>query len=200
MTITGNFERFQYFNSETNFLKVFLVESTKIKNSTFSYKTALSEANVKASRMGVQNWLITKNRGLPVTTLFFWQFCFTFRTSYKELIWCTNYSNVHILTFHKRGLFLKSTFFLWVSSRFFRFCLCWSVLSLLQLYVSVSNQNFTGIIDEGAWEENNTRSYCLGTHLWFPTFNVKFLLIVWETPIPNKTYSKVSQGRIKQPW
>ena len=55
MTITGNFERFQYFNFETNFLeKIFskkleypiLIESTKIENVAFSYKTALSEANV----------------------------------------------------------------------------------------------------------------------------------------------------------
>ena len=30
----------------------FLVESTKIDNITFSYKTALSEANVKTNRMG----------------------------------------------------------------------------------------------------------------------------------------------------
>ena len=67
MTITGNFERFQYFNFEINFLKTqtfkkleyhFLVESTKIDNITFPYKTAQSEANVKTNRnieWGVQN-------------------------------------------------------------------------------------------------------------------------------------------------
>ena len=57
-----NFLRFQYINFETNFLKkktffktreyCYLVESTKIENATFSYKTALSEANVKKNRMG----------------------------------------------------------------------------------------------------------------------------------------------------
>ena len=62
MIITGDFERFQYFNLEINFLKnantfkkleySFLVESTKIDNITFPYKTALSEANVKTNRMG----------------------------------------------------------------------------------------------------------------------------------------------------
>ena len=48
LTITGNFECFQYFNFQTNFLKnknlfsknwstVFLVESAKIENATFQY-------------------------------------------------------------------------------------------------------------------------------------------------------------------
>ena len=60
MTTTGNFERFQYF--ETNFLKNqnpfqktgvrFLGESNKIENATFPYKTALLEANVKTNRLG----------------------------------------------------------------------------------------------------------------------------------------------------
>ena len=39
----------------------------------------------------LQNWTITKNDVLRVTSLFFWKFCFITRTSYKELIWCTNY-------------------------------------------------------------------------------------------------------------
>ena len=55
MIITANFERFQYFNFATNFLKIetlfqktgvpFLVESNKIENTIFLYKTALSEAS-----------------------------------------------------------------------------------------------------------------------------------------------------------
>ena len=50
----------------------FLVESYKIENATFPYKTALSEASVKTKKdCAVQNGLITKNGVLPVTTLFF---------------------------------------------------------------------------------------------------------------------------------
>ena len=57
--------------------------SAEIENATFPCKTAMSEANVKRNRMvntnrmgrqvecEVQNGLITKNRFLPVTTLFF---------------------------------------------------------------------------------------------------------------------------------
>ena len=61
MTITGNFERFQYFNFETDFLEnenlfqktgvIFLVESTKIENASFPNKNLISEASVKTKRM-----------------------------------------------------------------------------------------------------------------------------------------------------
>ena len=62
MTFTGNFDRFQYFNFETNFLKNenffkkleyhILVQTTRIENATFLYKTVLSESNVKTNGMG----------------------------------------------------------------------------------------------------------------------------------------------------
>ena len=38
----------------------FLVESTKIDNTTFSYKSSLSEANVKTNRMGSTKWTYHK--------------------------------------------------------------------------------------------------------------------------------------------
>ena len=60
VTMAGNFERFQCFNFETNFLEKenffqkmeyrFLVETTKIENPSFPSKTALSEADVKTNR------------------------------------------------------------------------------------------------------------------------------------------------------
>ena len=49
-----------------------------------------------------------KNEVSSVTTLFFRTFCFSLRTSYKELIWCTNYPNFHIHTFRKRWSFTVS--------------------------------------------------------------------------------------------
>ena len=61
MTITQNFEHFQYFNFETDCLEnenffqktgiTFLVESTKNEKTSFSCKTTISEANVKINRM-----------------------------------------------------------------------------------------------------------------------------------------------------
>ena len=59
----------------------FLVEDTKIENISFPFKTALSEANVKTNRMATKNGPITKGGVLPVTTLFFWKICSSFRTS-----------------------------------------------------------------------------------------------------------------------
>ena len=81
MTISKSFKCFQYFNFEINFLENenlfkkleyrFLVETTKIENTSFPFKTALSEANVKTNRMMTTNGPITKSRVLPVTTQFF---------------------------------------------------------------------------------------------------------------------------------
>ena len=60
MRISGNFERFPYFNFEIDFQEnenlfqktgvPFLVESTKI-DALFPYKTTISEANVKTNRL-----------------------------------------------------------------------------------------------------------------------------------------------------
>ena len=59
----------------------FLVETTKIENTLFPFKTALSEANVKINRMAITKWTYLKVGVLPVTTLFFWKICSSFRTS-----------------------------------------------------------------------------------------------------------------------
>ena len=40
----------------------FLVESTKIKNASFPYKTALSKANVKINRLGSTKWSYQQER------------------------------------------------------------------------------------------------------------------------------------------
>ena len=90
----------------------FLVKNTKIENATFPYKNALSEANVKIE-WWIQNEPITKNGVLPVTNLFFWKFSFILRTSYKELIWCTNYPNAYINIFCKGWSFTWGTLFPW---------------------------------------------------------------------------------------
>ena len=95
VTITGNFERFQYFNFEKNFLKNanpfhkqyrFLVERAKIKNATFPYKTAQLEVNVKANRMGSIKWTYQEERTFASNYFIFPKFCFSLRASCKELI------------------------------------------------------------------------------------------------------------------
>ena len=83
----------------------FFVESTKIENALFPYKTGISD-----TRMVSTKWTYHKEL-LPVTTLFFWNFCFSLRTSYKELIWRPNHPNVHIRIFCKRWSFIWRCFF-----------------------------------------------------------------------------------------
>ena len=58
-----------------------LVEATKIQNTSFPFKTALSEANVKTNRMATTNGPIAKSGVLPVTTYFFWEIWSSFKTS-----------------------------------------------------------------------------------------------------------------------
>ena len=110
MTISRNFERFQYYNFETDFLENenlkklvyrLLVENTKIENASLPYKTAISEANFNTLELWAQNGPITRRWVLPVAILFFKKFCFSSRT-YKELIWFNNNPNAHITTFCKR--------------------------------------------------------------------------------------------------
>ena len=86
MTIRGSFERFQYFNFETDFLEnkklfqktgvLFLVESTKIENALFPYKTAISEANVKTNRMVSTKWIYHKERSFASNYFIFLKILF----------------------------------------------------------------------------------------------------------------------------
>ena len=86
-----------FWKEKTFFTKLeyhFWVETTKIKNTPFSFKTALSEANVKTNRMPTTKWIYHKEWSFASND-FFCKFCSSFRTSLKESIWCTNNPNVH---------------------------------------------------------------------------------------------------------
>ena len=49
----------------------FLVESIKIENASFPYKTAISEANVKTNRMVTTKWTYHKERSFAINCFFF---------------------------------------------------------------------------------------------------------------------------------
>ena len=54
-----------FWKTKTVLLKleyVFLFESTKIENSSFPYKTAISEVNVKTNRMITTKWTYHKEK------------------------------------------------------------------------------------------------------------------------------------------
>ena len=89
-----------------------LVESTKIENASFLYKTAISEANVKTNRTVSTKWTYHKEGSFTSNYfIFFWKYCFRLRTFSKELTWCTNHLNAHIRTFCKRWSFIWRYFF-----------------------------------------------------------------------------------------
>ena len=121
MTVSGNFESFQYFNFGTCFLKTktffkklecrFSVESTKIENASCPHKTATSEANVKTNRIVNTKLTYHKERSFTSANLFFWKF-------YKPLInsWqITNDPVFHIRAFCKLWSCIWRCFSLWVS-------------------------------------------------------------------------------------
>ena len=82
-------DNFQYFNFETDFLKnknlfqkldyCFLVESTNIENVSFTYKTAISEANVKTNKMVSIKWTYHKERSFARNYFIFLKTLFQFK-------------------------------------------------------------------------------------------------------------------------
>ena len=57
----------------------FLVESTKIENASFPYKTAMSETNVKTNRMGSTKWNCHKERSFVRNYFIFLKILFQFK-------------------------------------------------------------------------------------------------------------------------
>ena len=57
----------------------FLVESTKIENTSFPYKTAISEANVKTNRMVSTKWTYHKERSFASNYFIFLKILFQFK-------------------------------------------------------------------------------------------------------------------------
>ena len=104
-----------FWKTRTFFKKLeyrFLVESTKIENASFPYKTAISDPDVKTNRIVSTKWTYHKEGSFANSCLIILRFCFSLRTSYKELIWCSNDPNAHIATFCKHWRFMWRCYFL----------------------------------------------------------------------------------------
>ena len=57
----------------------FLVESVKIDNASFAYKTAISEANVKTNRMVTTKWAYHRERSFTSNYFIFLKILFQFK-------------------------------------------------------------------------------------------------------------------------
>ena len=87
MTISENFEHFQYFNFQTDFLenKNFFqkavwstVERTKIKKAPFPYNTTISEANVTTNKIVTTKWAYHRERSFVSNYFIFLKVLFQF--------------------------------------------------------------------------------------------------------------------------
>ena len=125
MTIGGNFERFQYFKFERDFLEnqnlvgktgvpLFSWKQVRLKMHYFHTKLPYQKPMLGQIEWWAKNGPVTKNGVLP------WKFCFSLRTSYQELIWCTNDPNAQIPIFIiavSAGVLFDGAFSLWVYLR-----------------------------------------------------------------------------------
>ena len=87
------------------------MKALRLKAHHFHTKLQYQKLMLGQIKWWLQNGPITKNGVFPVTTLFFWKFYFSLRTSYKELICCSNNPNAYICTFCKRWSFILRCFF-----------------------------------------------------------------------------------------
>ena len=87
------------------------MKALRLKAHYFHTKLSYRKPMLRQIKWWLQNGSITKNGVLPVSNLFFWKFCFSLRTSKKELICFINNSNAHICTFCKRWSFTWRWFF-----------------------------------------------------------------------------------------
>ena len=58
---------------------VFLVETTKIEKASFSYKTVMSEANVKTNKMASAKWTYHKEQSFASNYFIFLKILFQFK-------------------------------------------------------------------------------------------------------------------------
>ena len=87
VTLSGSLKRFQYFNFETGFQENenlfqdcrFLVESIKIENPLFPYKTAISGANVKTNRIVITKYTYNKEGSFATNYFIFLKILFQFK-------------------------------------------------------------------------------------------------------------------------
>ena len=85
MTRNFNFETKTenlFLKNETFFKKLeysFLAESTKIENGSFSYKTAIWEANVKTNKMVSIKWTYQRERSFASNYFVFMKVLFQFK-------------------------------------------------------------------------------------------------------------------------
>ena len=137
MTITGNFERFQYFKQTFSKKLEYrsLVESTNIDNATFPYKTALSASNVKRNRMGSTKWTCHKERTSSSNYFSFSKILFQFKNLVQRVD-LTSQMSIFLLSQNVRVL-SEGAFSVWVSLK-----PAWTENDRLRTFIHVRKTNW----------------------------------------------------------
>ena len=89
----------------------FQLKALRLKMHHFHKRLPHQKPMLRQKIWWLQNGPITKNEVLTVTTSLFWKFCFSWRTSYKELICFTNNPNAQICIFCKHWRLIWRCFF-----------------------------------------------------------------------------------------
>ena len=108
-----------FWKTKTFFKKLkygILVKTTKIENTSFSFKTDLSEANVKTNRTATRS--ITKSGVFLVTTLFFGKFVLVLEPLKKSQFGVPTTQIPIFVFFLSSGVQFYSAFSLWISLRY----------------------------------------------------------------------------------
>ena len=103
VTISGSFERFQYLNFETDFLK-----------------TGISEANVKTNRMVSKKWSYHKERSFASECFIFLKILFQFKNLFERADLMYQRHKCPYSYFLSAGVLFGGAFSLWVSLKFFK--------------------------------------------------------------------------------
>ena len=89
----------------------FLVETTKIENTSFPFKTALSEADVRINGKTTTKWTYHKEWCFASNLVFHFFEKIVPVLEPLELIWCTSEPNFNISIFRKRWSLILGCFF-----------------------------------------------------------------------------------------
>ena len=94
----------------------FLVESTKIENALFLYKTTVSEANVRTNRMMSTKWTYHKIRSVASNFFIFLKILFQFKNLWKSWFDIPTTQITAFVLFVSGGVLFDGAFSLWESS------------------------------------------------------------------------------------
>ena len=103
-----------FWKTKTFFKKLehrFLVESTKIENALFPYKTAISEAHVKTNRMVITKWIYHRERSFASNYFIFLKALFQFKNLFTKSWFDVPLTQVPtFLVFVNAGVFILKNF------------------------------------------------------------------------------------------